>query len=170
MIAAPPPEPPATASAVVEVAERRPPPRPSGPTFSRAEVVPIGGIGPLGTDEARGKPFVVIFCATFAAPCSQLLRDAQRVADNRAGRVGMVAVFVDEDDDPSVDQTIRSYALGLSLRIAFARDRKGGLVQRFRVDAIPSTYVLDQEGNVVRTLKGAAPGDFASALEAALPK
>jgi thiol-disulfide isomerase/thioredoxin len=129
------------------------------------------GGGKVQLSEQRGKVVVLDFWATWCPPCQKSLPHLNEVAKKAAGQdVVFLGVCVwDSKDKYSawMDKNRASYA------VKFAYDPAGRSPDNiashlYRVNGIPTTYILDRDGKVAEAIVGFNPGD--TQLEAALAK
>jgi thiol-disulfide isomerase/thioredoxin len=97
--------------------------------------------------EARAGVVVLNFWATWCAACKRQLPELARVAAEGHARV--IGVCIDESE-PSPLQPI-ARRLGVEFPTGY-----GGpaAARRFRVETIPTTYVIDRHGKIIRGFVG----------------
>jgi thiol-disulfide isomerase/thioredoxin len=125
------------------------------PAFKR----PTVNAGSVDTGE-RGRIVVVKFFAKYCEPCMKTLPAAQRLSREHAD-VTFIGIAEDEYQ-ADVDELIATF--GLSFPIV--HDRGNVIAGRFRVDALPATFVADAAGTI-RWVAGPEIVDE-GALEAAI--
>jgi cytochrome c biogenesis protein CcmG, thiol:disulfide interchange protein DsbE len=96
----------------------------------------------VDTAARRGRPLVIKFFAEYCAPCWRSLSELERLHRVR-GDVAVVGVSEDETLASAFRMRAR---FGLSFPIVHDRDH--GLSGRFRVTALPMTFVIDRQGIV----------------------
>lgn len=97
----------------------------------------------------RGRIVVVEFFASYCEPCKRTLPALQRL--HRRGR-GLAVIAVGEDESPA---KTRAMAASFGLTMPVIHDAGNVLAGRFRVDGLPSAFVVDTRG-VVRWVGGGA--------------
>lgn len=97
----------------------------------------------------RGRLVVVDFFAEFCQPC---LRELPELAELQRSRPEVAVVAIAEDADP---ETSRRLVQRLELGFPAVYDRGHVLSGRYRVAALPATFVLDRSGVVRWVSQGA---------------
>jgi len=107
--------------------------------------------------DLRGRPVIVNFWATWCAPCDMEMPSIQRLADATAG-LGLVVLAVNLREPAS-----RVAAFARERRISFPMllDADGAVFNRYQVQALPFTVLVDARGHVQAVAEG--PRDWASA-------
>ena len=97
---------------------------------------------PVMSGSYEGHKMVVSFVGAKCEPCERVLTAAQAVyAYNR--EVVVVGVFQREGSEKA-----RSTAARLELRFPVVVDRDGSLAKHFHIEAVPSTFVVNERGRV----------------------
>lgn len=101
---------------------------------------------PVTLDEAKGKIVLLNFWATWCGPCRAEIPDLIRLQESYKDKLEIIGLAVD-DDDPSLVEKFAKKA-GINYRVAMAseevRAKYGG------IPALPTSFVLDNEGRVVQ--------------------
>jgi thiol-disulfide isomerase/thioredoxin len=109
----------------------------------------------------RGKVVLVNLWATWCAPCIQEMPSLARL-QAKLGDLAVVAVSEDRRGADVVDPFLAKIALaGLAIYL----DPKNDLGHGFRVDGLPTSYLIDRDGRIVAMLEGAADWDSAAMVK-----
>lgn len=129
------------------------------PRLPSAVLVPPG----VTVSGLRGKPAAVNFWASWCEPCRQEAPQLERLARSLGGRARLVGVDW-SDGLASARSFLRKY--GWSFPVL--RDSSGTAGERYGVVGLPTTFILDSQGRIVRTLRGPqTEASLRSALRAA---
>ena len=152
--------------AVSAPATAKPPakPLPAAPAFSLP-----GRQGNVTLASLRGRTVLVDFWASWCAPCRQSfawMNDLQR----RYGGRGLTIVAVNLDKDREFANTFLA-EVPAAFTVAF--DPTGRTAERYRVKAMPTTFLVSPDGKLVATHTGFdarhAP-EFEAQIAEALPR
>ena len=94
-------------------------------------------------DELKGKPILVNFWATWCAPCKLEMPAIQAYADKYADK--LVVLPINADDNPAA---IQKFIDELGLTMPVYVDKGGRVENLFHILGLPTTYFIDQEGNL----------------------
>jgi thiol-disulfide isomerase/thioredoxin len=118
-----------------------------GLTDERAEVDSLVVTGPV----------VINFWATWCRPCRIEMPHLQKVyAEMESLGVHFAAVSL---DNPRSKDRLSSYVAKENIALPVYHDADGSLAKLFKVQAIPTTIVLDREGQIIYMTRGYRPGD-----------
>jgi thiol-disulfide isomerase/thioredoxin len=115
------------------------------PSFSRPPVV---GSSALSTDSAKGKVLVVDFWATYCKPCEKEFPKLQALADKHAGSVLVYGLSEDESTDG-----IAAFVKKTGVRFPIGWDQGNAISQRYKLEKMPTSYVVDKKG-IIRFVHG----------------
>lgn len=119
--------------------------------------------GKFESAQARGKVLYVDFWASWCVPCRQSFPWMNEMQAKYAARgLQLVAINVDArraDADRFLSQ--------VEAKVAIAFDGNGDTPKRFGVKGMPSSYLIDGEGRLIKSHSGFRDSDKA-ALEAAI--
>lgn len=127
-------------------------------TAAQAKLPAIGSIAPdftlrsnlgknLKLSEYRGQVVLINFWATWCGPCREELPQLERLRA-RYQRGGFVLLGVSVDDKPNAAQDMARH-LGVQFPVLFDAGKQ--VSERYDIDAMPSTLLIDRSG-VVRYL------------------
>jgi len=131
--------------------------------------------GPAVTSESlRGEVVVLAFGASWLPLTRNQMEGLKKLADQYAGR-GVAVYWVSTESDSAKsknfvgDEELR--ALGRKYKISVLRDTDGSVSHRLGVDQLPSTVILNKQGQVAATVGGLDPNaDVARQLAERLDK
>ena len=107
--------------------------------------------------ELRGQVVLLNFWASWCGPCRQempLLEKLQR----RYSSLGFTVLGVNVEEDPRKAKTLLK-DISVSFPILF--DTRNKVSKQYKVSAMPSTVMIDRDGNMRYLHKGYKPGDEA---------
>ncbi len=121
---------------------------PAGPITEQPFVDLDGNDGTFA--RFAGKPLVVNFWASWCVPCVKEMPDFEAVYQEQGGQIGFVGVNV-------IDQVAdaRTMAERTGVTYPLVRDRSGALLRFVGGATMPTTALVDAEGNVVKVLNKA---------------
>ena len=131
---------------------------------------------PVTSQSLRGEVVVIGFGASWLPLTRTQMEGLKKVADEYAGRGVAVYWVSTESDSPKSrnfadDNQLRE--LGRKYKLTVLRDPDGAISKRLGVDQLPSTIIINKQGQVGATLNGldSSPNaDFAKQLAASLSK
>jgi peroxiredoxin len=119
---------------------------------------------PVSVEDLRGGPALLVSWATWCRECDEELAGLQAFATSaEAEGVAIVAVNLDAAD---VEEDIEAKVDRHGLTVGLWRDRRNDFRGAFGALGVPTTVVLDAEGEVVGTFPGAVDFDDDDVLAA----
>ena len=133
------------------------PPQPA-PPFSFVDA--SGNTASLA--DFSGKLVVLNLWATWCAPCLREMPSLDRMQTRLGEDVVVLAISEDRGGDKVVEPFIEK--LGLK-SVKFYLDPKSGAERAFKVQGLPTSFVIGREGNVLGRVEGAAEWDSPKLLD-----
>jgi len=117
---------------------------------------------PFRLSSLRGKKVVVLsFFATWCPPCRMEMPHLRKVSQQYTGKpVQFLAVSI---DDPGAD--VKGFAKQYGLTFPVLHDAKGAAAQAYKVNAIPTLFIIGKNGAIISRHEG-----FDPAMDRDLPK
>lgn len=110
----------------------------------------------------RGMGVIMNFWATWCPPCVAEMPALDRLkAELTGSNVDVLAISEDRDAETVVEEF---YFLNDIASLDVLIDRKSALSRALKVSALPSTLIIDPEGNQIATVIGAAHWDSPEAI------
>ena len=107
----------------------------------------------------KGKVVLVDFWASWCEPCKASLPKLEMLSKKLKNK-GVVVIGVNVNDKAEEGTNfLKEHKMNLSFPLVF--DNKKELIGQVEVPAMPSSYILDKTGTVVKVHKGYRPGDEA---------
>ncbi len=103
----------------------------------------VNGKGQITRDSLSGKVAIVDFWATWCGPCKQSFPKLEELAKQNQGKVQVVGISVDDKADGVAD-----FAKSNGVTFAIGWDDGHAIANRWKVDSMPTTYILDGSGTV----------------------
>ena len=124
----------------------------------------VNGKGDIGLNDLHGKVVVVDFWATWCGPCRQSFPVLEALSRKHGGKVAIVGVSVNDEPDGVAD-----FAKELGTTFPIGWDKDHAIAQRWKVESMPTTYVVDEKGTV-RYVHAGYHGDEGTKLQNELSK
>jgi thiol-disulfide isomerase/thioredoxin len=102
----------------------------------------------VSSDQFKGKVVVLDFWATWCGPCKAEIPGYVGL-QKKYGADGLVIIGISKDDDgPKRQKTVQEFvdAHGMNYTIVFSSDELEAALGG--IDAIPTTYIIDRDGNI----------------------
>ena len=111
--------------------------------------LPLFGGGSFNLAEARGKPVLVNFWASWCVPCEDEAPVLERASREYADRLSLIGVNV-QDTEPSARAFLRRYGM----TYPNGRDESGAIAVDFGMSGVPESYFIDRQGGLMRKWQG----------------
>jgi peroxiredoxin/outer membrane lipoprotein-sorting protein len=109
----------------------------------------------------RGKTVLLSFWATWCSPCKEELPTLQKIFEERKD---VVVLTVDDENKATIRNFLKDKHYGFTALM----DRKRTLFKQFAVHFIPTVFVINQQGLIIREIVGwKGPEELMAALKAA---
>lgn len=117
---------------------------------------------PVRLSDFKGRVVLLNFWATWCPPCIREMPSLDRLAA-RLKKDGLLVVAVSEDRGKR--DVIQTFVNKLGLRnLGVYHDPKGALARSFTITGLPTTFLIDAQGQVVGGMPGPAEWDSPEAL------
>lgn len=111
----------------------------------------------LNLEQYHGKVVYVDFWASWCGPCRQSFPVMNELQETY-GEDNFIIIAINEDSEPAAaDQFLTEYPANFTIFY----DQDGELAQYFKVDAMPTSYLLDQTGTAKYRHRGFHQKDVA---------
>lgn len=117
---------------------------------------------PVSLSDFGGKLVVLNLWATWCAPCLREMPSLDRMQERLGDDITVLAVSEDRGGSKIVEPFIEK--LGLK-SLKFYLDPKSSAEQAFKVQGLPTSFVIDREGNLLGQVEGAAEWDSPKLLK-----
>jgi cytochrome c biogenesis protein CcmG/thiol:disulfide interchange protein DsbE len=97
----------------------------------------------------RGKPALVNFWASWCGPCKDEAPELKKFSEELDGRATLVGV-----DWGDAADNAREFIAKAGWRYPILRDPSQKVGTQYGLNGLPTTFVLDADGNIVQTLQG----------------
>lgn len=105
------------------------------------------------SSQLRGKIVLLEFWATWCPPCKMAIPEIQKLEERIKGRnIVIVTVAIDESYD-----TVKSFVKENSIAYTVLYD-DADVNKKYNIRSVPTSVILDRQGNVVNTHMGFSPG------------
>jgi cytochrome c biogenesis protein CcmG/thiol:disulfide interchange protein DsbE len=99
----------------------------------------------LATD---GRPVLINFWASWCIPCKAEMPALQQYAETHP-EILLLGISTDSDEESA-----REFADSVGVTYPLSRDHDGLIAERFEVNALPTTLLLNNDGQIVGTVFG----------------
>lgn len=114
-----------------------------GKAAPELSVQTVNGKGQITRDSLQGKVAIVDFWATWCGPCKQSFPKLEELSKQNQGKVQVVGISVDDKSDG-----VAEFAKSNGATFPIGWDDGHAIANRWKVDSMPTTYILDSSGTV----------------------
>jgi thiol-disulfide isomerase/thioredoxin len=110
----------------------------------------------VSLSEFTGKIVLVNLWATWCEPCLREMPSLERVQSRLGNKIAVVAI----SEDHGGSKTVEPFIDKLGLRsVKIYLDPRGAMERAFKVQGLPTSFLIDREGRVLGRVEGAAEWD-----------
>ncbi len=110
----------------------------------------------LSLESFQGKPVVLNFWATWCPPCQEETPDLVAFYEQNKDQLGVIGVNVTAQDE--VDK-VKTFIEKYSVTYPVVLDEKGAVSKTYRIQALPTTFILNDKGTIVYKKLGAVTSE-----------
>jgi thiol-disulfide isomerase/thioredoxin len=110
----------------------------------------INGSGSISLKNYAGKAVLINFWATWCPPCRMEIPDLVKLQKEYKGKLVILGVSVDQDGPNGVHEFSVKYGINYPVIMA----QKSMIQDYGGIEAIPSTFLVDTNGNIVKKFIG----------------
>lgn len=108
----------------------------------------------VSLSDLQGRPVIINFWATWCPPCRAEIPDLVKAYEAYDDLV-IIAVNVEEGIT-----TVRPFADEFRMSMPIAMDANGALQDLYQVNAMPTSFFIDRDGNIAAIWRGLLAGDM----------
>ncbi len=106
--------------------------------------------------ELRGKPVMINFWATWCPPCRAEMPDMQKFYDNK----DIVILAVNLTETEGSQQEVENFVKDFQLTFPILMDEQTEVANKYQIQPIPSSYMIDADGRIQYKALGAMNYDL----------
>jgi len=115
-------------------------------------------------DFLKDGPMIIDFWATWCEPCKKQMRYLD-LFHNHFKKLGLKVLTVNTDTPKSMSK-VKPYVRTKGFEFNVAVDPNSQIKKKLKIQQMPTTIIVDQDGTVVYRHKGYVPGDEVGILKA----
>ena len=105
----------------------------------------------------KNGPVIIDFWALWCVPCRKELPHLQDLYKKYKDK-GLTVLAINEDD-PSSEAKVKPFVKGKRFTFKTAIDKDKELWRKFKIASLPTLFLIDKQGNIVKIHTGYRPGD-----------
>ncbi len=109
----------------------------------------------------KGQPLIINFWATWCPPCREEMPSMER-AWQKVKNEGIVLLGINVGED---DESVFAFGAEYDLSFPLLLDTDGSVTKKWPIRGLPTTYVVDAEGQVIYQAIGGRPWDDEGLLD-----
>jgi thiol-disulfide isomerase/thioredoxin len=113
----------------------------------------------------RDKPLLINFWASWCGPCKEEAPDLVKLYEKYKGQIDLYAVNITRGD--SINDA-RSFAQKYGFTFPVLLDTNGEIADMYRIRVIPTSYLIDRNGNVQEVFNVLPPDELDSKIKAVI--
>ncbi|MEN1935252.1 TlpA disulfide reductase family protein [Paenibacillus sp. 102] len=107
-------------------------------------------------NDAKGKPYIINFWASWCGPCEMEAPDLVRLYDKYKGEIEIFAVNATVSDPVS---EAKAFADRFGFKFPVLLDMDGVAGLDYKIFSLPTTFFVDKDGIIVEQVRGVLPPD-----------
>lgn len=128
-----------------------------------AETIPQNrAVEALKLEELKGQVVVLNFWASWCPPCRAEMPDFQRFYEIHKEDIAFIAVNMTHTEASAYDG--QAYMVDMGYTFPIVLDEKGLISQAFSIHSVPTTFILDRDGNIIMRREETLSYDFLESL------
>jgi len=109
----------------------------------------------VSLSDFKGKVVILDFWATWCPPCRREIPSFNEIYKDRAQGFEIIGISLDEGGVDAIRKGMKKHKLKIDYIVLVGDDK---ISEKYgNIDAIPTTFILDQEGNIVNKFIGERP-------------
>lgn len=101
--------------------------------------------------DLRGKPVLLNFWASWCRPCREETPGLVKVSEKYQGKVEFCGVNLTASDSL---EDVKGFVSTYGVKYSILKDRDGSVAGLYMVQAIPTTFLIDDQGKILQKITG----------------
>lgn len=111
-------------------------------------------------NKLKGKKVFLNFWTTWCPPCQEEMPQIERFYQTYGKTKNVEVVAINITDQDSGEDVIKEFADYYQLTFPIVLDEKGDVSKKYEVLTIPTSFILDEKGNIVKEITGPVTEQF----------